>query len=260
MCVLTVVRKDASYLLTSLESLKVDLPTTPPNISVEVRVVDVSSDSHRDDIREAKLRHPNFIFEKLSNKSHENCTELEMRSDSNRTDEPPCSVRQQTRDVLATLAQCSVGVADDGWVVLIEDDTETCPSAVESIVIGLQAMNAYMLASPGAWRFACFSSYFSGAAFPTAALPAFLSFAWAELARAPVDYLAWAGWALGATFKHQGNLFRHVGRVSAFEYRNADGFRREYDRYRFSAKQTDCAQYPLDYVRAAARYPRPRPR
>ena len=253
-CVISAVRTEASYLITTLESLRADMPTVPPNVSMHVNVIDASNSPQREDMRAARLQFPNFTFEPLLNKTHEPCTPLERRSDSNgTTGAPPCSVRQQTRDVLAALPQCARRAAGAGWVLLVEDDTEACPAALATAAVTLRAMADYMAAgAPGAWRLAAFSSYFSGVALPAAALPAFLPHAWARLAHEPVDHLIWGPWAGGALFKFQGNLFRHVGRVSAFEYRNGEEFRRRHDRDRFSPRQAGCFSEPVDRLRRLA--------
>ncbi len=214
-------------------------------MKIEVVVIDVSSDIHREDIHAAKQRYSQFVFEPLLNRTYEICSDLEMRSDSNIPGRPPCSVMQQTRDVLATLEQCSAKAPAPGdWVSIIEDDTELCPGAAATITAILPALSA----RPGAWRYAGFSSYFSGASFPTAALPAFLAHAAAGRAATPIDHLVWQPWAPGRHFAFAGNLLAHRGRVSVFAYRNTPEFHALYDEMRFSPRQSLCAQQPLDEV------------
>jgi hypothetical protein len=244
-CVLSAARPGDSYLETTLESLKREHQTPLLPMKLEVVVIDVSSGTHREDMRAAQQRFSDFAFEPLLNRTLEICSELEMRSDSIIPGRPPCSVMQQTRDVLAALEQCSSkapGPAD--WVSLIEDDTEICPGAAVTIASVLPALSA----RPGAWRYAGFSTYFSGASFPAAAIPAFLAHAAAGRAATPIDHLVWQPWAPGQHYAYAGNLLAHRGRVSVFAYRNTPEFRGQYDEMRFSPRQSHCAQQPLDVV------------
>jgi hypothetical protein len=260
-CVISASRPGESYLSVVLESLQKDISNllqnndsirknesvhVRKNESVQVRVVDVSNRPVREDIQDAKTRYPEFTFEWLSIKSIENCSSRELLADE-KIDQPPCSVRQQTRDVLSALDQCSQSAAGDGWVTIVEDDTELCPSSVQSILILLDAMSTRMLKSPAAWRLALFSTYFSGASFPKPAIPAFLDHAWGGLLTHPIDHLAGA-WAGAAAFQYPGNLFRHRGWVSSFAYRNANQFHHLYDHFRFSVRQVNCRQLPPDVV------------
>ncbi len=96
-------------------------------MKIAVVVIDASSGTHREDMLAAQQMHPQFAFEPLLNKTFGACSNLEMLSDSSIPGRPPCSVIQQTYDVLAALHQCAArapGPAD--WVSLIEDDTELC--------------------------------------------------------------------------------------------------------------------------------------
>jgi hypothetical protein len=247
-CVLTAARSgNSSYLTMALTALKNELMASVSSMPISVTVVDVSIDVDRADVQLARSQFPDFAFERLENKSWEGCSRLELSADS--TDgRPPCSVRQQTRDMLAALQQCSShtgtnpGEAEEhGWVTLLEDDTELCAGALPIITNLLQAMSS----RPGLWRFATFSSYFSGASFPKAVLPAFIRHAWSGMARKPIDHLIYEAWTPeGRPYEYAGNLLRHRGRVSAFEYRNSDDFRALYDGIRFSPRQSDCQLQP----------------
>ena len=240
-CVLTAARPGDSYLKVALHSLRKAIRSEPLKTQIQVSVIDVSVNIDRSDTRSAQDDFPEFKFEKLSNKSWEPCSKAEMLLDSNEPGRPPCSVRQQTRDVLASLDQCSRIASDDGWVTIMEDDTELCPNALNTIATLLRALSE----RPAAWRYAAFSSYFSGASFPKSALSAFLGHAWSAMDRRPIDHLVFESWAKGNHFEYAGNLLQHRGRVSVFEYRNTDDFRRLYDGMRFSPRQADCSEQPL---------------
>ena len=218
---------------------------------IAVRVIDVSDGRVREDIQSAQRRFSNFTFERLSNKTRENCTGNDGPSDRD-SSLPPCSVRQQTRDVTAALQQCSHKADDKGWVAIVEDDTEICPSALRSMAPLLRAMSQEMVESPGAWRLALFATYFSGASFPKSAIPAFLRHAREGLHSSPIDHLALGDWAKGATFHYQGNLYRHRGWYSTFAYRNERQFHFLHDHFRFSVNQVGCELHPPDAVRHIA--------
>ena len=219
------------------------------SMNIEVLVVDVSSGPiiSRKDLTDALRAFPKFSFEKLANKTYENCTAEQMRTDSGGPGQPPCSVRQQTRDVASALRQCAGRVAPDGWVALVEDDTEMCAGA-------LQVMTGTLLAvgRRGGWRFVAFSNYFSGTAFAQPAAAAFAEYASGRLGERPIDHLVWDAWGPGAYIESQGNLFAHRGRVSVFEYRNTADFREQYDTMRFSGRQSDCIQLDSGSILASA--------
>ena len=219
------------------------------SMNIEVLVVDVSPGPiiSRNDLTDALRAFPKFSFEKLANKTYENCTAEQMRTDSGGPGQPPCSVRQQTRDVASALRQCAGRVAPDGWVALVEDDTEMCAGA-------LQVMTGTLLAvgRRGGWRFVAFSNYFSGTAFAQPAAAAFAEYASGRLGERPIDHLVWDAWGPGAYIESQGNLFAHRGRVSVFEYRNTADFREQYDTMRFSSRQSDCIQLDSGSILASA--------
>jgi hypothetical protein len=93
-CVVSAQRKNGSYLALALQSLQQEQEKTNSTWNVKVTVVDVSNATLRDDIEEARVRYPDVIFEKLLNKTRENCTDMEMLMDSTVPGQPPCSVQQ----------------------------------------------------------------------------------------------------------------------------------------------------------------------
>ena len=245
-CIPSAARSGSSYLSMVLESIDADIrrSTLQLAMDVEVLVVDVSVAPRepRVDIAEARRAFPRFRFAALANKTYENCTEQQMRTDEGGQGRPPCSVRQQTRDVTAAMLQCAARVAADGWVALVEDDTEMCPGAVQTMAQALPRV-----AHAGHFRFVAFSNYFSGTAFAAAAAAAFARHAAGRLGDRPIDHLVWQDWGAGSFVQGTANLFAHRGRVSVFEYRNTAQFRELWDGMRFSGRQSDC-----DAVTAAA--------
>jgi hypothetical protein len=235
-CIPSATRANDSYLSLVLGSIEAEIQRSqgiaPAPMRVEVLVIDVTPAAVRADIRGARARFPAFAFEPLANKTWEECTPEQLLTDSGAPGQPPCSVRQQTRDVTAALAQCAARVPADGWVAFVEDDTEMCAGALRPMA-ALRAL--------GRWRFVAFSNYFSGTAFAQPAAGAFARHAAGRRGEKPIDHLVWDPWAPGQYLETGGNLFAHRGRVSVFQYRNTAAFRELYDGMRFSGRQSDCA-------------------
>ena len=241
MCIPSAQRNGSSYLSMVLKSIDSDIRMTtlqPAAMDVEVLVVDVSVEPRepRVDIADSRRAFPRFHFAALANKTYENCTEQQLRTDEGGQGRPPCSVRQQTRDVTAAMLQCAARVAADGWVAMVEDDTEMCPGSVEAMTQALPRV-----AADRQFRFFAFSTYFSGTAFAAAAAADFARYAAGRLGSRPIDHLVWEDWGTGPYVQGAGNLFAHRGRVSVFEYRNTAQFREMWDGMRFSGRQSDCS-------------------
>ena len=238
-CIPSAARVNDSYLSLVLGSIEAEMQRSqgiaPAPMRIEVLVIDVTPNTARTDIRDARARFAQVAFEPLANKTREECTAAQLLSDSGGPGQPPCSVRQQTRDVTAALAQCAARVPADGWVALVEDDTEMCEGALSTMPAALPG-----LAREQRWRFVAFSNYFSGTTFAQPAAVAFAVHAAGRRGEKPIDHLVWDPWAPGEYLETGGNLFAHRGRVSVFAYRNAAEFRELYDGMRFSARQSDC--------------------
>jgi hypothetical protein len=239
-CIPSAARSNGSYISLVLESIDSDIRSSVNKsltMDIEVLVVDVSvsTQTARGDITESRRKFPHFHFDKLINKTYEACTAEEMRSDTGAADRPPCSVRQQTRDVTAALRQCADRVEANGWVSLVEDDTEMCPGSLEIMASTLSA-----LSRPNGRPFVPFANYFSGTSFTQAGAAFFGMYASGRLGERPIDHLIWEAWGPEPRRDSPGNLFAHRGRVSVFEYRNAEDFRKQYDEMRFSSRQSDC--------------------
>jgi hypothetical protein len=250
-CIPSAARSHGSYVSLVLESIDSDIRRSVDKnmtMHIEVLVVDVSVSTNmtRVDITESRRNFPHFHFDKLVNKTYEACTAEEMRSDTGAADRPPCSVRQQTRDVTAALQQCADRVEADGWVSLVEDDTEMCPGTLEVMATALSA-----LSRPSGRPFVPFANYFSGTSFTRAAAASFGQYASGRLGERPIDHLIWDPWGPGPRIDSPGNLFAHRGRVSVFEYRNAQDFRRQYDGMRFSGRLSECLLFSaVSYARS----------
>ncbi len=252
-CIPSASRANDSYLSLVLGSIEADIQrtqgTAPAPMRVEVLVIDVTPTTPRADLPAARARFPAFAFAPLANKTREECTPGQLLFDEGQANQPPCSVRQQTRDVTAALAQCAARVPADAWVALVEDDTEMCAGALRTMPAGLAG-----LAREGRWRFVAFSNYFSGTAFAQPAAAAFARHAAGRRGEKPIDHLVWDPWGPGEYLETGGNLFAHRGRVSVFHYRNAPQFRELYDGMRFSGRQSDCTD-PASPTLAAAMPP-----
>ena len=239
-CIPSAARANDSYLSLVLGSIEAEIQRSggvaPSPMRIEVLVIDVTPAAARTDIRDARARFPAFAMEPLANKTREDCTPAQLLSDSGGPGQPPCSVRQQTRDVTAALAQCAARVPPDGWVALVEDDTEMCAGALRTMPGALPG-----LARARRWRFVAWSNYLSGTAFAQPAALAFARHAAGRRGEKPIDHLVWDPWAPGEYLETGGNLFAHRGRVSVFAYRNEAAFRELYDGMRFSGRQSDCA-------------------
>jgi hypothetical protein len=242
-CIPSAARVNDSYLLLVLESIEADIQRSqsqsiaPSPMRIEVVVIDVTPGTVRSDVGAARTRFPSFAFEPMANKTWEECTAEQLLSDTGQPGQPPCSVRQQTRDLTAALLQCAARVPADAWVALVEDDTEICAGALRTIPAALPA-----LARERRFRFIAFSNYLSGTVFPQPAAAAFARHAAGRRGDKPIDHLLWDPWAPGDYLETGGNLFAHRGRVSVFQYRNTAAFRELYDGMRFSGRQSDCIE------------------
>ena len=238
-CVLTAKRPNDTYLSVALRSLDKDLKLTDSAQSILTLVVDVSvHDADRTEIQQARAEFPAFVFQPVMNKTWEICTEEERNSESKTPGKPPCSVKQQTRDVAAALNQCSLHASMTGWVILLEDDTELCPMAVGSMLANLALLSK-------AWRCMSFSNCFSGTAIANSKLASYTRYLMQRVTDSPVDYLIWDAWAEGICDRYSGNLLSHKGFTSSFQYRNSQEFRGAYDAIRFSSRQVECVHAPL---------------
>ena len=232
LCIPSAIRPGVSYLSRVLASIDRDIRNSGASSRVRVLVVDVSRLS-RTDIIDARNEFPDFGFELLGNKTYEDCTEEQLLTEEGDDARPPCSVRQQTRDITAAMLQCADRMGESGWVMLVEDDTEMCEGAVR---VMLQTLPRVARSS----SFVALSSYFSGTAFTSTAAEAFARYASGRLGERPIDHLLWQDWGSVFSVRDVGNLFAHRGLVSAFEYRNSPRFHELWDGMRFSGRQSDC--------------------
>jgi hypothetical protein len=152
LCVLTTPRHNASYLVEVLASIASSDPSAANlsggvhgNVTVMVLHIEPaallpgSTRQHdRADVAEARSRFPAFRIEPLRGRVWEKCTHEELLLDLGRPGNISCAVRQQSRDVVAGLAQCAAASPAAAWVVVIEDDTPVCPGLVSDVCMRMR--------------------------------------------------------------------------------------------------------------------------
>ena len=135
---------------------------------------------------------------------------------------PSCRVRQRSLDVILALGRCANHTS--GWVVLVEDDCVACEGAVDEVLRALSTLNTSRVS------LALFSKFLRGAAFPRAKVDAFGHYVRGRERTHPHDITRIEDWdPLGATlYRHDRNLFHHIGHMSTETHKNRPEFRQRY--------------------------------
>jgi hypothetical protein len=139
---------------------------------------------------------------------------------------PVCKVRQSTLDVTEALLFCAN--VTSGWVVLVEDDCEACPSSLQEIVTKIGYLDTVSIS------LARFSKFSRGVAFPVAKVEAYTRNAQTHVYDRPYDYFDIQAWDPhgGIVYTYTHNLFHHIGHVSTIMYRNDEEYHKNYDAMR----------------------------
>jgi hypothetical protein len=145
---------------------------------------------------------------------------------------PPCKVQQQGLDFVVSLQACG---KEGRWVLLLEDDMEACDDgALQTVQAVLSSLhpNQTLLA-----RFAREPGVF---AIPSQHIPFFAQEMRMQLLRKPVDHVLytsaqWGSMPSKPQYIHSSTLFRHIGHVSTFSYRNLDAYHAQYDGMRMGS-------------------------
>lgn len=135
---------------------------------------------------------------------------------------PSCRVRQRTLDVSAALTKCQS--ITSGWVILVEDDCNPCPSALSELIPALASLNALDTAM------AKFSRNMCATAFPTTRLAAYITASLGRLYTHPHDIIYTDAWAPdpARVYTHARNLFHHIGNISTEPHKNAPAWQDQY--------------------------------
>lgn len=139
---------------------------------------------------------------------------------------PSCRVRQRTLDATGALNECARSTS--GWVVLVEDDYEPCPGALDEVLAALSRLATQTTSM------AKFSRNFGATAFPVTRIPAYVSATLERLYTHPHDIVLADEWSPPpvSVYQHPVNLFHHIGFVSTEHHKNAPEWRDKYDSLR----------------------------
>ena len=148
---------------------------------------------------------------------------------------PPCKVQQQGLDFAAALQVCAAHALD--WVLMLEDDMLACPTAIPLLLIALSSLDPRQL------LLARFAQEPGVAALPVHRIPSLARQIQLEIRARPVDHVLYQSDAWDtlpvrglAQYTHPTALFRHIGHVSTFGYRNSEQYHQLYDGERMSSR------------------------
>jgi hypothetical protein len=134
---------------------------------------------------------------------------------------PPCKVRQQGLDVAGALDACHTSHPEATWILLMEDDFMPCDNSLKGMLAVLSDLD------PSEIKFARFAQGNGAVAFPRENIPLYTQSVRTNLATQPCDRVLLEHWSDKPDFVHDLHLFRHIGRVSTFEYRNSRHYQQE---------------------------------
>ena len=139
---------------------------------------------------------------------------------------PSCQVRQRTLDVTKALSQCMKSTS--GWVVLVEDDCEICPEALD------EALTALSKLEPQKTAMAKLSKNMCATAFPDNMITPYIMSTLRRLYTHPHDIIYAEDWSSPPVFvyKHPRNLFHHIGTVSTEPHKNDPLWQEQYGEMR----------------------------
>lgn len=127
---------------------------------------------------------------------------------------PSCRVRQRTLDITAALSRFSS--ITSGWVVLVEDDCEACPGALDESIAALAGLD------PARTSMAKLSRNMCATAFPVSRVPEYIRASLARIHTHPHDVIFADEWAPppAQVYRHTRNLFHHIGDISTEPHKN----------------------------------------
>lgn len=127
---------------------------------------------------------------------------------------PSCQVRQRTLDITAALSRCQE--VTSGWVILVEDDCEACPGALDESLTALAGLD------PATTSMAKLSRNMCATAFPVLRVDAYVQATLRRIHTHPHDIILAEEWAPppARVYRHTRNLFHHIGDISTEETKN----------------------------------------